>query len=165
MEPAVQCTLNRVRHEDLHLALAEILDVVIQSPVLELFAFGRAHGLPKPFESQKVVPPQLLRPLLNRHLGGGLLEVLGRLLVASLEQHRRSRRGRYVLLEPLSDLEKLRQGLHREQERRVGAARRIQDLSEVPVSFLKAITRASGSLATSCSRVGLPSPAAGWPTK
>ena len=72
----MQCTLNRVRHEDLHLALAEILDVVIQSPVLELFAFGRAHGLPKPFESQKVVPPQLLRPLLNRNLGGGLLKYL-----------------------------------------------------------------------------------------
>ena len=37
MEPAVQRTLHRVRHEDLHLAFAEVLDVVIQSLELELF--------------------------------------------------------------------------------------------------------------------------------
>jgi hypothetical protein len=68
MEPAVQRTLHRVRHENFHLAFAEILDVMIRRPVLELFALGRAHSLPKPLKPQEVIPPKLLRPLLNRKL-------------------------------------------------------------------------------------------------
>ena len=134
MQTAVQCSLDRVRHEDLHLALAKILDVVIEGPEFELLPLGRTQRLVISLESQEIVAPQLLRPFLNRDLGRRLFEVLGSLLVAGLHQHGRARRRRYVLLEPFPDLEQLRQGLQGEQERRVRAARRVQDLREVAVA-------------------------------
>ena len=57
MQPAMQRALNRVRHEDFHLPFAQIFNMVVERPVLELFALTGAHCFLETLEAQEIFPP------------------------------------------------------------------------------------------------------------
>ena len=45
-----------VRHQDLHLALWQVLDLFVLGPVLALFPFRRAHALLETLEAEELLP-------------------------------------------------------------------------------------------------------------
>jgi hypothetical protein len=57
----VQGALAVVRHEDLHLALRQVLDLLVFGAVLAFLPFRCAHSLFEPFEPKELVPNEGLR--------------------------------------------------------------------------------------------------------
>ena len=77
----MQCALAVVRHEDLHLALRQVFDLLVFGAVLAFLPFRCAHSLLEPFEPKKLVPNEGLRTARDGVLSGCADEVSRRLLV------------------------------------------------------------------------------------
>lgn len=126
-----------VGHQNLHLPLWEILDVLVECACLfVLNVYGAAGFLvllvakELPALHGEVAPG-------NGMLGGGAQEVPCRLLIPRAERHGCVGRGSDILLESTPHVHELREALHGEEEGRVGAPGRLQNLGEVPVTKLR----------------------------
>src|SRR5690242_572845 len=130
----VQSAHAVVRHQDLHLALWQVLDLFVLGPVLAFFALCRAHALLESLEAEELLPNHRLRSPRDRVLGGCTDEISRSFFVLGAQSDLRIWRRRNVLFEPLSNLEQLRKTLHREQECRIGSPRGVENLAEVLVT-------------------------------
>jgi hypothetical protein len=134
VQMSVQGSTGLVRHEDFDLTGGQVLDVVVASTRLALFAFHRPSRflvllIPKhPRALHRPAAPR--DPLFRR----GAQEVPGGFLIAGKRLHGRIGSGGDIFLKPLADFHELGQGLQGEQECGVRAASGLQDLGETPVT-------------------------------
>ena len=92
-----------VRHQDLHLALWQVLDLLVLRPVLALLPFRCAHAFLESLEAEEFLPNQRLRSARDRVLGGRTNEIASGLLVLRAQGDLRVRRGRDVLFESFAN--------------------------------------------------------------
>ena len=121
-----------VRHQDFHLPFGQVLDGLVLRPRFTVLALGGTSGflvLTPPEEPAFFLDAAPCHDLFGRRLD----EILGGLFVPRPESDGRVRRRRDLLLEAAADLHQLGKALHREQERRVRAARGLKNLREVAV--------------------------------
>src|SRR4051794_11826348 len=130
----VQRALAVVRHEDLHLAFRQVLDLLVFGAEFPLLSFRCVRSFFEAFESKELVPNEGLRTACDSMLSRRADEVARRFLVLRAQCDLSVRSRCHILLESLADLQQLRKALHRKQKRRVRSARRIQDLAEILIS-------------------------------
>src|SRR5215471_9629754 len=101
----MQGTHAVVRHQDLHLALWQVLDLFVLGPVLALLPFCRAHALLESLETEELLSNHRLRSPRDRVFGGCTDEVPSSLLVLRAQRELRIRRRGHIFLETFSNLE------------------------------------------------------------
>src|SRR5271166_2005295 len=130
----MQCAARVISHQDLHLSLGKVLDVFIERAGLTVFALRGAVGCLVLLVTKKSLAVHGHAAPCHRVFSRGPQEIPGGCLVTGAQRKSRVRRRGHIFLKAPADLHQLRQTLHGEQKRGVGAAGGLQDLCEVAVS-------------------------------